>query len=89
MKKDMPWLRRAAKSALAILLLIDALAIYEFWRYGPPIAATAGTSANPPEMVFKVSRVPPSTGDWAILGGLVAAHLLVIWLLRRRAKEEH
>lgn len=92
MKKDMRGLRRAAKSVLVILLLIDALAIYEFWRYGPPIVATGGASPNPGEAVFRVSKVPPSSGDWAILGGLIAAHLLVIylvWLFRRGSRPEH
>ncbi len=88
----MLWLRRAAKGVLLILLLIDALAVYEFWRYGPPIAATNGTSPKPDELVFQVSRVPFSSGDWAILGGLIAVHLLVIcliWAFRRRAVAEH
>lgn len=88
----MRWLRQAAKSVLVILLLIDALAIYKFWKYGPPLVLTDGTSPKPGVEVFRVSRVPWSTSDWAILGGLIAAHLLVIyliWLFRRRAKPEH
>ncbi len=92
MKKNMRWFRRAAKGVLVILLLIDALAIYKFWKYGPPLVLIDGTSPKPGVEVFKVSRVPWSTTDWAVLGGLIAAHLLVIyliWLFRRRAKPEH
>jgi len=32
-------LRRAATGGLIMILLLDALACYEFWRYGPPIKA--------------------------------------------------
>jgi hypothetical protein len=88
----MRWFRRAAKGVLVMHTLIDALAIYKFWKYGPPLVLTNGTSPKPDVEVFRVSGVPWSTSDWAILGGLIAAHLLVIyliWSLRQRAKPGH
>jgi hypothetical protein len=88
----MRWPAWVAKAALLVLVLIDSLVVYERWRYGSIIVATNATSGGPGETIFKISKVPPSTQDWAAFGFLILAHVLVIWLIlrfRRKLNPQH
>jgi|ERR1700761_8529677 len=49
-------LRRTATGALIMLLLLDALAYYEFWRYGPPIVANGVSAPLPGEIVAQAEQ---------------------------------
>jgi len=79
----MRWLRRVAGGLLAILLVVDALLIYEFCRYGPPMVVTEGRTTRAGEAVFKVTRMPVSNQDWAALACLLLLHALLIYVVWR------
>ena len=77
----MRWFMWLAKGALLLLVLVDSLVVYERWKYGSMIVATNTTTVGPGETAFKIGKVPLSTQDWMVLGSLILAHILVIWLI--------
>jgi len=64
------------------LLLLDALAINGFLRYGLPVQSEPVELRHPiksGEAVMQFQRIPPSRQDCVIASILMALHLVILW----------
>ena len=73
------------------VLLLDALLINGFVRYGFPIESVPvegqQPALQPGEAVMRFRRIPPSREDWVLAAILLAIHFAVFWAywVRRQA----
>lgn len=85
-----PTVLKFLRWSLVPLLLLDALLINSFVRYGPPVESVpveVQRPLKPGEVVFQVRQIPPSKQDWIIAATLLMFHFLVLWAFWARRKD--
>jgi hypothetical protein len=78
----MHWLKWGIRIALAVLLLLDVSLFVQIRRHGWPSTATM-KQIGPETFDIRVTQLPITLADWAIICGLLMMHAALIYLLWR------